>query len=708
MRFSNCIVITGLLVMTVFSAGISAQPASPPTGYENHSLLRVGPFSPEMLREFNQGGFDVAQELPDGAMMVVATPRERDILIAKFSATVVIENMEESYRKGLDPAKPLGGYHTYSEMVAELLQLHEQYPTLTHIDTIGYTLEGRPIYAMKVSDNADIDEDEPEVFFTGMIHAREPMTMEINLYTINYLLEAYPFFPNVADLVNTVEAWFVPIFNVDGYVYNEITNPAGGGMWRKNRRDNGDGSFGIDLNRNWGFRWGLDEETGWSSNIPSSEVYQGTGPFSEPENQVLRDFINAHDFTIAINYHAYGGYYNFGYILPEVPGNPDNRLFLPMTDQLSSLTGYLINGYFRPYRGCGGNAPDWMYGEQLTKNKIYSFLVEVGASFWPSAENIPDECARHMPVNLYLMDQARMLANRPSRMVGTAFTDVFESVTQCTPDFDRTAAFRNNSFDKPLRLVASMNDSVGIPGWFAIEPCSTVINPGESATVQMHFSPTELLSAPMYEGGRFGVGTLRLVVATTDPEPVIDTLEFQTLLLMPTLDPDNDQFDDCRDNCPSVYNPDQADQDGDGVGDLCDNCLTVINPDQADQDSDGIGDLCDNCPTVANPDQADSDGDGTADACDNCPTIANADQLDSDGDGVGDACEYIAGDANGDRKVNVGDAVFIVSYIFRGGTAPDPLAAADANCDGKLNVGDAVYIVSFIFKGGPEPCYPSR
>ncbi|MDD4051873.1 MAG: M14 family zinc carboxypeptidase [candidate division Zixibacteria bacterium] len=697
-------------MMAFLFAGISAEPASPSGEYENHSLLQVGPLSPEMLREFNQEGFDVVQELPDGIMMVVAVRRERDILITKFSASVEIDNMEESYRKGLDPAKPLGGYHTYSEMVAELLQIHEQYPDLTHIDTIGYTLEGRPVYAIKVSDNADIDEDEPEVFFNGMIHAREPMTMEISLYTINYLLEAYPYYPMVADLVNTVEAWFVPIINIDGYVYNEVTNPAGGGMWRKNRRDNGDGSYGIDLNRNWDFRWGLDEEAGWSSDIPSSEVYQGTGPFSEPENQVLSGFMNGHDFTIAINYHAYGGYYNIGDILPMVPGNPDNRLFEPMTDQLYSLTGYLISAYFRSNRGCGGNATDWMYGEQATKRKTYSFLVEVGASFWPSADNIPDECARHMPVNLYLMDQARVLANRPSRLIGTAFTDVFEYVTECTPDFDRIATFQNNSVDKPMRLVASMDDSVGIPGWFTIDPCSTVINPGESATVQLHLSPVDLVGLPIYEGVRYGVGTLRLVAATTDAEPVIDTMEYQILLVMPVSDADGDGLDDCRDNCPAVYNIEQTDQDGDGVGDICDNCLTVANQDQADQDGDGIGDLCDNCPAVANPDQADSDGDGTADACDNCPTITNPDQLDSDGDGEGegDACEYIAGDANGDRKVNVGDAVFIISYIFRDGTPPDPLAAGDANCDGKLNVGDAVYIVSFIFKGGPEPCYPRR
>jgi len=698
MRTIIYVLLAGFLLMTAASAG----------EYQNHSLLRVGPLSDDLLAEFNQRGFDVVEELPDGVMKVVAAAGERDDLTAKYGATVEIDNLEEYSRKGLDPSKPMGGYRTYSEMVAQLIQFHEQYPTLTHLDTIGYSLEDRPIVAFKVSDNPDVDEDEPEVFFNGMIHAREPMTMEINLYTIQYLLEAYPYFPNVADLVNTVEAWFVPIINVDGYVYNETTNPGGGGMWRKNRQYNEDGSYGIDLNRNWSFRWGEDEAAGWSSDIPSSEVFQGTGPASEPETQVLQDFMNAHDFAVAINYHAYGGYYNIGTIMPLVPGNPDNRLFLPMTDTLHALTGYTINAYFRPNRGCGGSATDWMYGEQGTKKKTYSFLVEVGASFWPAAELIPDECVRHAPVNLYLMDHARYLADRPSRMVTTSFTGVFETVSECTPDYDRSAVFTNAGTEKPLRLVVSMVDSMAVPDWYTIESCSVVVNPGESVTVPIHLSPTDLLVFPAYEGSRYGVGSLRLVASTTDAEPVIDTMEYQVLLYMPVSDADGDGLDICRDNCPLISNVDQADADADGVGDVCDNCVATANPYQADGDNDGWGDWCDNCPTVANPDQADGDADGAADACDNCPAVYNPDQLDSDGDGEGDACEFIAGDANGDRQVNVGDAVYIITYVFKGGPAPNPQAAGDANCDGNVNVGDAVYIVTFVFKGGPEPCYPSR
>ncbi|MEZ5359363.1 MAG: M4 family metallopeptidase [Candidatus Zixiibacteriota bacterium] len=67
---------------------------------------------------------------------------------------------------------------------------------------------------------------------------------------------------------------------------------------------------------------------------------------------------------------------------------------------------------------------------------------------------------------------------------------------------------------------------------------------------------------------------------------------------------------------------------------------------------------------------------------------------------------YVCGDASGSGSVDIGDAVWLVTYIFREGPAPDPEEAGDANCDGSVNVADAVHLINFIFKGGPAPCCP--
>ena len=189
------------------------------------------------------------------------------------------------------------------------------------------------------------------------------------------------------------------------------------------------------------------------------------------------------------------------------------------------------------------------------------------------------------------------------------------------------------------------------------------------------------------------------------------------------VDSDHDGLADGCDNCPLVINRDQADNDGDDVGDLCDLCPGY--DDKADADADGIPDDCDICPGYSDlvdsdadsvpdgcdicpgySDHIDNDIDDVPDSCDNCPDVFNPDQADKNGNGIGDACDFICGDANGDGSANVGDAVFLISYVFKGGAAPDPVCAGDANGDNQTNVGDAVYMITYVFKGGAAPIDP--
>src|SRR5690606_22160109 len=150
--------------------------------------------------------------------------------------------------------------------------------------------QNRPIYMVKISDNPDLNEDEPRVLYTAMHHAREPQSMMTLIYFMYYLLENYNSDPSVKYLVDNRELYFIPIVNPDGYEYNRQTSPGGGGMWRKNRRNNGS-SYGVDLNRNYGPMAYWNAPGGGSSTSPSSDTYRGTAPFSEPEISSIKDFL---------------------------------------------------------------------------------------------------------------------------------------------------------------------------------------------------------------------------------------------------------------------------------------------------------------------------------------------------------------------------------------------------------------------------------
>src|SRR5690606_8892087 len=134
-------------------------------------------------------------------------------------------------------------------------------------------------------------------YYYGAIHAREVITPEVLIYIMRYLTNNYGIDPQVTYLVDNRELFFSTVVNPDGYYYDEVIEPDGGGLWRKNRRNNGDGSYGIDLNRNFGYQWGYDDEG--SSPDGSDETYRGASAFSEPETQRLRDFMISRNFVIA-------------------------------------------------------------------------------------------------------------------------------------------------------------------------------------------------------------------------------------------------------------------------------------------------------------------------------------------------------------------------------------------------------------------------
>lgn len=425
----------------------------------------------------------------------------------------------------------MGGFYTLAEINAKLDTMYMLYPNIiTPKFSVGNSIENRPIYAVKISDNPTINESEPQVHINALIHAREPQGMMTVMYYMYYLLENYGTDPEVTYLVNNREIYFIPCINPDGYEYNRQTNPGGGGMWRKNRRNNG-GSYGVDLNRNFGYMWGYDNVG--SSGTPSSETYRGTAPFSEPETQAIRDFMNTKTFKTTLNYHTYGNYllYPWGYI--NTP-TPDNSIFDEFSTDMVVSNGYENGQPPQILYTVNGSTDDWMYGEQTTKPKIFAMTPEVGTTgFWPTQAEIFPLAIENLQPNLYYT----WVAGAFVKIINPSFSQQYfnpgDYVEISIPQLrnkglsDASSVTLSLSSDNPQIIINSGNISVGnISARTTInnsQKLSFTLGAGIQADVKVKMIITVSTSGtPMYaDTMSFIVGTPVIIWADTTNDPAI-------------------------------------------------------------------------------------------------------------------------------------------------------------------------------------------
>lgn len=396
-----------------------------------------------------------------------------EILIEDVSKYYVNRNVEKSnnvndYKGTTEWMIPenfdfgsMSGHLTFNEVIAMLDEMVSLYPDLiSSKESIGESIEGRDLWMVKISDNPSVNEPEPEVLYTAIHHAREPAGLMTVIYYMWYLLENYDSDPMIQTLVDNTEMYFVPVINPDGYVYNETTNPNGGGMWRKNRRDNeGTSCMGVDINRNYGYQWGLDN-TG-SSADPCDEDYRGSEPFSEPETQAIRDFCNEHEFVNALNYHTYSNLLLYAWGYTEDP-SPDDDLFYAHATLYTQDSHYTYGAGSTTIYPTNGGSDDWMYGEQSTKPKTLAYTPELGGGndgFWCSIDRI-------IPIA-----QENMIQN----ILAAAFAGNYADIEETSPilfdeltgainfDFTRLGLGEGGSYTVSLTPLSDEIVSVGDP-----------------------------------------------------------------------------------------------------------------------------------------------------------------------------------------------------------------------------------------------------
>lgn len=246
-----------------------------------------------------------------------------------------------------------------------LEEIHSKYPQITEIKSIGKTLEGRDILAIKISDNAQVDESEPSVLVNAMHHAREVMTPEIATDMIQYLTTNYGTDDKVTNWVNNSEIWVIPMFNLDGNNKMWLEDS----YWRKNTRN----GYGVDLNRNY--------PTGWNSCNGSSgsrmaQTYRGTAPASESETQAMMNFVSEINPVFNISYHSYSEIviYPFGC-------RPNRTPTEEVVEVIGAEIGEKLN--YKPgtawellYNADGGDI-DWMY----TEHQVIPYVIEVNSTY---------------------------------------------------------------------------------------------------------------------------------------------------------------------------------------------------------------------------------------------------------------------------------------------------------------------------------------
>lgn len=296
-------------------------------------------------------------------------------------------------------------YHNYAELTSELKQLADNNKDLVQLTSIAKTTDGHDIWALRITSDLATADQKPAAIYMGGHHAREHLSVEMPLMWAKYLVTQYRGGnPRVTRLVNSRDIHIIPTVNPDGMEYDiKDTNYK---MWRKNRKKNADGTYGVDLNRNYGYQWG----TGGSSSDTSSDVYKGTQPFSEIETTAVKNYIEAHgNITVLLSFHSFSKLilYPWGHKYDGIETPNDLSVHEVMARKMAEWNGYTPEQSSELYIA-SGDTTDWSYGA----HKIISFTFELdpanngfgGGGFYPGAGVIDPVFQKNIEPCLYLLE----------------------------------------------------------------------------------------------------------------------------------------------------------------------------------------------------------------------------------------------------------------------------------------------------------------
>ncbi len=404
-----------LAVLAVFGAQASAHEDS-----EGRRFIQVAAKTKEERSAIANAGVSIEFTRSDS---VWGFANELALNELKSKNFKVLGNFDEEIARGghegvLDFPPQDSRFHNYAETVSMLRDMNSKNADITKLQVIGKSVEGRDILAIHINTSQEAlvngASTKPGFIIMGAHHAREHLSVEIPLMFIKYLLENRSD-TKVSALLDSRDIWVIPIVNPDGKEYDIAT--AKYRMWRKNRRDNRDGRFGVDLNRNYGFKWG----TGGSSKDTGSDTYMGPAPFSEPETQAVRDFVSSHlNAKVLLTVHTFSELilYPWGNTYDNIGNAKDLGVFETMARTMAQWNRYTPQQASDLYIA-SGDTTDWAYGE----HGIFAFTFELspksmwdGGGFYPGQGVIDRVFNDNLRPMLYMLD----VADDPYRVLGSA------------------------------------------------------------------------------------------------------------------------------------------------------------------------------------------------------------------------------------------------------------------------------------------------
>lgn len=347
--------------------------------------------------------------------IVFSVLNEHDLEIVENQLPFLMGQVTPLYindNPGQEEEYPVGDekFYTYDEMKETFDELQKNYPQYVRVFSFGQSFEGRELLALHLTDHSK-KKNKPGILITGSHHAREHLSTDVPIRVAERFIKNNQE-ARIKDLLETRDIYFLPMVNPDGAMWD--IRGRNYKIWRKNMRSAGRAAYGVDLNRNYSQGWGGPG----SSDRAASDIYRGARPFSEPETQAIKSFIESNsNITMLLSFHSFSELilYPWGNTTEPIPNERAKEAYIKMAEDMAKWNGYLPMQASELYVASGDTC-DWAWAD----HGIFCFTFELSpqyqwgpGGFYPGADAIDPAVDDNYEPVVYLMD----LADNPYKVI---------------------------------------------------------------------------------------------------------------------------------------------------------------------------------------------------------------------------------------------------------------------------------------------------